>query len=258
MKFKYLLTILISVIFVFGFMVYAKASTYDSPASMYKDNYIVSGWEEDTQVKFNVSVRYRVVYKAGLFMGYTQLSKWDLYSKSSPFKENNYQPEVFYKFESDNNEFDINLGVIDYIQISPIYHRSNGRDGVESRGENLYYGQAQISIGKVHNFGINGKLYNYYNVSSKNKDINDYHKNYEIDVFYKYKSSTVEELDKEEVHVRFSGNPLDKGFVEGTLKFRIWTSAIQLRLYGQVFHGYDEFIIDYNKKDTAARVGFCF
>ncbi len=261
MKYKFLLTILISIVIVFGFMSYVKASEYESPVSLYHDNYFISGFNLDTQVKFQVSVKYSLIFPSttGVFLGYTQLSKWDLYSKSSPFKETNYMPEAFFKFETKTNFLEKDLGYIDYIQVAPIAHRSNGRDGVDSRSENKFYGQIQLSKGEVYNFGINCKVFGYYNVDKKrNKDINDYHHNYECDLFFKIKSKTVEELDKEEVHLRFGGNPLNKGFFESTVKFRIVSSVIQVRAYAQFFRGYDEFFIDYNIRDTAARIGFCF
>lgn len=238
--------------------VFAEKKEYENPMSTYHENYFIIG-DEDDQTKFQVSVKYALLFpsKIGFYVGYTQRSLWKTYDKSSPFAETNYMPEMFYRFESKQNIFDWNLGIIDYIQVSPIFHKSNGRDGLDSRGINTYYGQIQVSYGEVYNIGINIKGFNYYTKSKKNSDIEDYQGYYEADVFFKLKSKSVQYLDKEEFHVKF-GSGKDKGWVCGEMSFRILTTYVQPKLFIQVYHGYGEWIIDYNKKDTTIRAGLVF
>lgn len=249
------------------------AKEYESPMSMYKDNYFISGDNQD-QVKFQVSAKYALLYPTsiGLYVAYSQISSWHLYDKSAPFYDNNYMPEAFLMFESKNNIFDLDMKLLDYIQISPISHMSNGRDGSDSRGINTYYGQAQISYGDKYNFGLNLKVFNYYNKSGKNEDIEDYKGHYEADLFFKLRSKSVSFLDKEEFHIKFggydkldydaykeSGNRDDiKGYVIIEAQFRIITSYIQPKLFIQYFSGWGEYMIDYNKRDTAVRAGLVF
>lgn len=235
------------------------AKEYESPMSMYHDNYFITG-NQDAQTKFQVSAKYSILYpsKIGLYAAYTQTSWWKLYDKSSPFYETNYQPETFLLFESGNNfANDVKLGPIDYIQLSPIYHKSNGRDGEESRGMNLYYAQTQLSFGEVYNVGVAVKIFDYYNVSRKNADIDSYIGHYEADVFLKIKSRDVYLLDKEELHFKF-GSGKDKGWFCAEVQARIITSYIQPKIFIQVYHGYAEWLINYSEKGTCVRAGLTF
>jgi len=230
-----------------------------SPMSTYKDNFFLFGDKKD-QVSFRVSAKYALFYPTnlGAYLGYTQTSWWKLYDKSSPFYETNYNPEGFLLLENNNNIFDLNLGYFDYIQISPISHLSNGRDGDKSRSINTYYGQTQISYGKKYNVGANLKVFGYYNIAKENEDYNDYKNNYEGAIFFRIRSKNVEYLDKEHLQVRFGGVPWDKGFYEVTCSFRLVTSVFQPRFYVQYYDGYGEFMINYDKKDRALRAGVAF
>jgi outer membrane phospholipase A len=262
-------------LFIVLFSISVVAKEYESPMSIYKENYFICGDKEEDQVKFQVSAKYGILYPSniGLYVAYTQLSSWHIFDKSSPFYDNNYQPEIFFKFESNNNPFNINLGIIDYIQASPIYHCSNGRDGDNSRSINTWYGQIQLSYGEVYNIGLNLKGFNYYGHSAKNKDIQDYRSYYEASIFFKIRSKSVQFLDKEELHFKFGGydrsdyrdykeSQKDKSMIRGWFcveaQVRIMTSFIQPKFFIQYYHGYSEFMIDYNKKTNAVRFGLVF
>jgi phospholipase A1 len=62
---------------------------------------------EDVEAKFQLSVKGRLLTtddrRWGLWFAYTQQSQWQVYSSdiSSPFRETNYQPEVFVSFRPD-------------------------------------------------------------------------------------------------------------------------------------------------------------
>lgn len=239
------------------------ASEYQSPMSLYKDNYFVAGNSKD-QVKFQLSAKYNIFYTPqlqapiGLYVAYTQTSWWTCYEKRDTFSSN-YTPETFYQLESGNNIFgNVDLGIIDYIQVSPIQHASNGVEGVDHRGINIYYGQIQLSVGEVFNFGTNLKGFGYYSRSGKNKNINDYRKNYEAEVFFKLKSKTNWYVDKFELRAKCTGNPRDKGYymIEGVCQ--IFTSIIQPKIFVQYNDGYGINMITYNQKETELRAGFIF
>lgn len=252
-----LLTILIAMMLQ---PLYAEQKIYQSPMSLYNDNYFITGDKDKEQVKFQFSAMYNVIYPYELlYFGYTQRSWWKIYDKSSPFVETNYMPEIFLRFTSGKNIVNnVVIPFVDYIQVSPIFHKSNGRDEENSRSMNIYYGQLQISAGDVLNVGANVKAYKYYNVSKRNLDINDYNKNYEATIFLKIRSKTVLYFDKEELRVTFAGDPRDKGYYQIEGAFRILTSYIQPRLFFQYRKGYDEWMVDYNKKTESYRLGLVF
>lgn len=251
---KLFLTVLLLMMFVPLF-----SQEYESPMTMYRDNFIIAGDDED-QVKFQFSAKYNIFYPSstGIYFGYTQLNHWFVYDNRDTFYSM-YQPEVFYRFESGHNIFgDVDVPLLDYIQLSPYYHCSTGVEGPDHRGIDTYYGQIQLSVGETVNLGANLKVFKYYHIEENNKDINDYRKNYQADFFLKIRSKQVSLLDKEELHCIIGGNPRGKGFIQGELVFRIITAYIQPRFFIQYYHGYDEFMVDYNKKTTAVRAGLIF
>lgn len=235
---------------------------YESPLSLYRDNYFITGDDSD-QTKFQLSLKYSIFYpsRLGIFAAYTQKSWWKTHDKSSPFYESNYQPEAFVRFESKNNMLgNLNLGIIDYIQVAPIYHCSNGQEGIDNRSMNTYYGEIQLSIGKVYNIGAAGKVFGYYNTAKENKDIDNYIGHYEADCFFKLKSASTFFLDKEELHVKFGGYGEDntKGWYCIEASVRLVTSIIQPRLFIQYYNGYGEWLVNYNQKEESLRVGLSF
>lgn len=239
---------------------YGHTTEFIEPLSMYKTNYFATGDSKDDQVKFQLSVKYNLLwpFNSGIYFGYTQLSYWRIYDSSSPFKDTNFQPEFFYKFESGNNVFDnYTIPFVDYIQICPIYHRSNGQPaGPNDRSENKFYYAMQVSAGTVYNFGARVKVFGYYNVGDGNRDINKYHKYYEGAVFFKNMSRKVTRLERESIEISWGGNPFGNGWVQGEFSVRILTSYIQPKLFIQGFYGYDEFMMNYSTKTKAVRIGF--
>lgn len=238
---------------------YAEENIYQSPMSIYKNNYIITG-DKNNQVKIQLSAEFNIFYpsQTGLNLGYTQLSNWFCYGNRDTFYTM-YAPEVFYRFESGNNLFgNFVIPFVDYFQVSPIEHNSTGVEGDDHRSINRYYGQLQISYGDVYNIGANGKYFRYYSICSKNEDINKYKKNYEADIFFKIKSKSVQYLDKEELHFKFGGNPLGNGWFCIEAQFRIISSKVQPKFFIQYYKGYDEFMVQYNRKDESIRAGLIF
>jgi len=235
---------------------------YQSPVTMHKANFFAIGEEEDAQAKWQLSMKFNLLYpfESGLYFAFTQLSYWRIYDKSSPFIDTNFNPEVFYKFESGRNIFgNAVIPLIDHVIVSPYEHRSNGKDGEDSRSEDKYYGEIQLSVGEVYNVGVRLRGFGYYDVSSKNEDINDYHRNYEAGVFFKVKSKTTQYLDKEEIRVNWGGDPRNKGYVQVEAVARILTTYVQPKLFFQYYYGYDEFMKYYNvKTDHTFRLGLSF
>ena len=79
----------------------------EPPFGIYKDNYFVTGSsfshggpnKYNSDAKFQISLRYRLIqgvlpYNTYLFLTYTQKSFWEIYRKSKPFSDNNYNPTL--------------------------------------------------------------------------------------------------------------------------------------------------------------------
>ncbi len=119
-----------------GLLVAVPAIAQKPLLSVFKENYFISGVPLNTapayntsDAKYQISVRFNAVQNlAGsgwdLFWGYTQLSVWDVYRPSNPFRENTYMNGLYAAWDDR-----ILMGY---------EHRSNGRDGADSRS--LDYG----------------------------------------------------------------------------------------------------------------------
>ena len=219
----------------------------------YLPTYIITGDNED-QIKYQVSFKYGLVfpYKSGIFLSYTQLSKWDIYDRSSPFRENNYSPGIFWEKQKPFKYFD-------FIRISPFTHKSNGLDGQDSRGIDWCFGQAQIShTWNYIQIGFNETAKWYYDfiMSAHNKDYKRYKGNFRSEAFIQIISKR-NYLSHEKFYI--AGEWTKKfGWLECGLSFRIITTKIRPHVYIQYYYGYAEFLHGYNQKTKALRIGFIF
>jgi phospholipase A1 len=246
----------------------AQSDSLTGGLSGFKPIYFITGIGDD-QVKMQLSFKYDIFYpflsKIGLYMGYTQLMLWNLYSFSNPFKTIDFNPDFFWRFESKNNfAGDIDIPGFDYVQLGLFEHISNGEDGAESRGYDRSYVQFQFSTPFTLNFGINLKVFYCYGMGD-NTDINDYIGNYEAMVFFRILDDSNREY--EAIYVRFAsgggifGFDFSKGFQE--IGVRIRPIVARFRPYIQFYHGYNESVIDYNRlthnnaynQDFSIRIG---
>lgn len=212
--------------------------------------YIIAG-DKENQVKYEVSFKYALWYpfETGLFLSYTQLAKWNVYDRSSPFKEVNYSPSIFWEIENINN-------YLNFIRIIPYEHKSNGKAGLDNRSTDRYFIETEAGIGNYARFGIREKAGGFYSVANKNKDIKRYIGFFETELFLQL-FSRQGFIGHERIYVK--GEWTHRFYwLEAGLSFRIFTSMLQPDFYIQYFRGYGEFLIDYNKKTESFRAGFIF
>ncbi|MGL4992766.1 MAG: phospholipase A [Bacteroidales bacterium] len=111
--------------------------------SIYKDNYIATGIQLDhsptpttSDAKFQLSFRQRItksklLWDTHLFLTYTQINYWDIYRKSAPFRELNYNPTLAL-----GKHIIYNNRLIGYTTLQ-FEHQSNGLDEEGSRDMNV-------------------------------------------------------------------------------------------------------------------------
>lgn len=239
------------------------------PLTLYKPMYIVFGNMND-QVKGQFSFKYDIlsgiVDYSGLYGGYTQTMAWDLYEKSSPFIDVNFNPELFWKIDSKKNVFsNFDFKIVDYFQLGLCEHKSNGKNELTSRSWERSYAQVQLSYGATFNFGLNYKYFAMYtkNLDETNSDVQDYIGSWEAMLFIKYKAFDGK-IGKGELYAKvgpgggINGYNFKKGWQEYGIIFPSFLPNV--RAYIQIFHGYGEFLFDYNVKNdtrhgTAIRIG---
>ena len=201
--------------------------------------------------KFQLSLKTKAVEGVigdygDLWLGYTQSSRWQVYSpsESRPFRETNYEPEASLMFATNYNLFGLNGRLLGL----SLNHQSNGRELPLSRSWN----RAILNVGfERDNFAL--MLRPWYRIPEQddakddNADIEDYVGRGDLQAFYKFKDQEFSLM------LRHSLKGGDKN--HGAVQFD-WAFPINknLRGYMQIFDGYGESLIDYNHRATY--VGF--
>jgi phospholipase A1 len=202
------------------------------------------------EVKFQFSAKFKlaedVVFDRGdLYFGYTQRSWWQAYNAdaSSPFRETNYEPEVFVDFDNHwtlagwtniNNRLSLN-------------HQSNGRSGDLSRSWNRL-----ILTSTFINDDWALSLSPYWRLpetegEDDNPDIHDYLGYADVTVARRI-------FDDHEASLLWRGNP-DSGQMGAQFDYS-WPLFGKIRGHVQFYQGYGESLIDYDRSVQRLSVGF--
>ncbi len=143
---KIILAVLIAVYFISP-QIYANQESADfqmirvgSGLSLHKEMFMLPVTYSDdyhfkqTEAVFQISAKHGI-FGSRLYFAYTQISFWQAYDKdnSAPFRETNYNPEMFYRFKPfayAAGHIGVDLG---------FEHESNGQKPPISRSWNLFY-----------------------------------------------------------------------------------------------------------------------
>ncbi len=186
-----------------------------------------------------------------LYFGFTLQSHWQMYNSdiSSPFRETNYKPEIFYAFENNWKLGDWTNRVV----MLGFEHQSNGRSQQLSRSWNRIYANF---VWDKDNWLLSFKPWYRIPEDKKqdptepggddNPDIDDYMGYFEFRSIYKWDQQTFSLL------LRNNLRSDNKGAVELG-----WTFPMGRRFkgYAQLFSGYGESLIDYNQQIDRIGVG---
>ncbi|AOM42901.1 phospholipase [Xenorhabdus hominickii] len=200
--------------------------------------------EASFQISFGFPLWRGIVGEDSLLgASYTQRSWWQLSNKkeSSPFRETNYEPQLFLAWLTDYEFAGWHLREIE----TGISHQSNGRSESTSRSWNRLYARLM-----VQNSNWQVDLKSWYRLPEgarhdDNADINSYMGYYRVKFGYIWGDSVFT------AQGRYNWN---RGYGSGELG---WSYPISkhVRLYTQLFCGYGESMIDYNIKQTRFGIG---
>ncbi|EQB16897.1 phospholipase A [Novosphingobium lindaniclasticum] len=227
--------------------------------SAYEPIYAVYGPGTNSEARIQISFKYQLFgsqagegrrhWRDGFYFAYTQRMFWDLGANSSPFRNIDFQPEIFYvtppKALSDQTTVSAQIG---------LRHESNGRDGTFSRSLNTVYlaPMAAFSLGEDLRLTVAPRAWLYLGDLSDNPDIRRYRGNTGVSV----------EIGQENglrlsTSSRFNLGS-GKGSVAADLSYplrRILGGGPDFYLFGQTFTGYGENLLDYNRRMTRLRIG---
>lgn len=222
------------------------------PLEGFRPSYFLYG---NPDSKVQVSFKVELVQHSNFFFAYSQLMFWDLKEASAPFRDLNYNPELFYRVPfADPKDF-IDLGV---------EHESNGKAGEDSRSWNRLYVRVAgpSDILKSPKLNASAKVWFAQSNKDTNADIQRYRGVYEINLTAT--NFLGKFADRHDATFRIYGggsstlNPLGGG---QELTFRFIPSigsrtAPMITL--QVFNGYGESLLDYKSRRTIFRAGVGF
>jgi len=189
---------------------------------------------------------------SGIFFGMTLISFWQVYNDetSKPFRENNYEPEVYYQWQTDwdlfgyrFNQFNVGLN-----------HQSNGQSGLKSRSWNRIYATAIFSdvdsfyyVKGWYRLPEDNKEFELDPTGDDNPDITDFIGRAEFG--YGFNIGKVNLLTKLTNNLSFNTN---RGSIVFNLTYPINDRYDWLLQY---FNGYGDSLIDYNRHQQRIGVG---
>ncbi|MAD73910.1 MAG: phospholipase [Rheinheimera sp.] len=217
----------------------------------------VSAPADNLEAKFQLSLKtplWTKIYKdkGYLFFAFTQLAYWQAYNSevSSPFRENNYEPELILMLPHYQNYEEAASRIISL----SLSHQSNGRSGELSRSWNRLKLSWVTSIGNVF---INFEPWYRFNEREKtsvddpkgddNPDITKYMGWFELSAAYKQGDATWRMMMRNNLR---SDN-------KGALRLSYSRPFNRhIRLYVELFNGYGESLIDYDRSVSRFGIGF--
>jgi phospholipase A1 len=226
--------------------------------SPYKTNYLLpltydnlshTDGRKHAETKFQISFQKNISNNLlglheTLALGYTQTSWWQTTQDSSPFRETNYQPEIFMvmpHFNTDSFLKAYQFGLL---------HESNGQDTPESRSWNRMYAKAYMQLGTLI---VAPRIWYRLpedNGTDDNPNIEEYLGYGDLELVYPWGAHTFRILGRHNMHF----NDESRGAITLDWMFPLWEK--NLFGYIQLFSGYGESLIDYNKRSD--RIGFGF
>ncbi|HET8800970.1 MAG TPA: phospholipase A [Marinobacter sp.] len=208
-------------------------------------DYRLDNKEAKYQISFKVPLLTGLLDdRTTLWFGYTQQSFWQVYNRdeSAPFRETNYEPEVFLRYQTD---YDIGPGRLNGVTIG-FNHQSNGQSEPRSRSWNRVVATAAYSYDRWL-FMVQPWYRIPEGTKDDNSDIQEYlgYANYHI----VYKLSEDRTLSLKLLNNLRSDN---RTSVEFGYSFPIGDTV---KGFFQYYNGYGESLIDYNERVERFGIG---
>lgn len=237
---------------------------HDNPFVIYpyESNYVLYTWSSDInkeaisaynwadnarkdELKFQLSLAFPLWRgilgdNSVLAASYTQRSWWQVSNnaQSSPFRETNYEPQLFLGFATDYRWGDWTLRDVEF----GVNHQSNGRSDPTSRSWNRAYTRLMAQNG---HFMVEVKPWYVLGDTNDNPDITKYMGYYQLKMGYELGDFVLSAKGQYNWNTGYGGAELGVSY----------PVTKHVRVYTQVYSGYGESLIDYNFNQTRFGVG---
>lgn len=211
---------------------------------------------ESAELAKKVEAKFQISFKAPLwlgafggagdiFAGYTQRSFWQMYntSASAPFRENDYEPEVWFRRVVNQPVLGWNVSALSL----GFNHQSNGRGHAFSHSWNRIIGTVALERG---NLGL--ILRPWWRIhedrsGDDNPDITRYLGNFDLTLVAREGEQSFDLMMRNNLHRHNNLGAIQLG----------WSFPLTPRLRGYVqwFYGYGESLIDYNVRQNTIGAG---
>jgi phospholipase A1 len=208
------------------------------------------------EAKYQISVKTPLWLQeddvSGAYFGFTAVSFWQLYNDetSKPFRETNYEPEIFYQFSSDLTL----LGYKFNMMRIGLNHMSNGQSGLKSRSWNRITATALLSdentayyLKTWYRLPEDEKTSPLDPLGDDNPDINDYYGR--IELGFGFQLGELALSSKIRNNLSFKDN---RSGVEINVTYPI---NDRYDFLVQYFNGYGDSLIDYNRHQQRISAG---
>lgn len=214
--------------------------------SVYRMNYLLPvSWTPDDahpdkmEAQFQVSLKQQLL-RSRFHVAYTQTSFWQVYDTANerPFREVTHNPQAFYRIESSATPL-LPIGVdVGYD------HTSNGQSDPESRGWDRAYMRPEYTNQRLR---VGLMLWAPTDRQENNRDITDFMGHHQLEVDWHVTEATrLSWMSR----YSFSGE-------RGAVRLRVTRSTGGDGFWFlQVFHGYGESLIDYDRELTRVGIGY--
>jgi len=222
---------------------------------IFHDNYFVTGVpinkevnKSTADIKFQVSIR-QFLFKnllprnQILALTYTQKSFWNIYEKSSPFADNNYNPGI-----SLTRPITHKGALLGFSSIA-FEHESNGKDSLDNRSCNYFVLSGVYFFNDL--FSTQIKVWGGW-LSDENKDLYSRYRGYGL-IAVNYRSKS------DKIWYSVVINPRDrfKSFnTQMEINYKPSRNTNQY-IFLQWYNGYGESLLEYNQYTSMVRVGIC-
>jgi len=221
------------------------------------DNY--RNIESELQVSLKIEALYDFFgWDETLSLAYSHRSFWQAYTESSPFRETNYNPEVFLTFPL---SFEQELPSLRAVSFG-IGHLSNGQGNIEKAnipGDSIYLQNRSRSINYVYGVASfqHGSLLTDLTLWLPNRHNGDLEDNPKIMDYVGYGNIKFRYFYQKNLFTLMSRFNVEtkKGALEFTYSYPI---ADDVYFFTKIFSGYGESLIDYNNDVTKFSIGFSF